>query len=106
MSSAGPQSIAEIYLGTDPGANKELYDGWAQKYTVDVDNWGYDAPARVAGLKRVAEQWLRRSVDKTLQCSDWDARPLSAAQLQYAATDAAVLLDLADAMMRPVDAAT
>ena len=50
MSSAGPQSIAEIALGTDPGANKELYDGWAQKYTADVDNWGYDAPARVAAL--------------------------------------------------------
>jgi len=48
--SVGPQSIAEIALGTDPNANKEMYDGWAQKYTADVSNWGYDAPMRVAKM--------------------------------------------------------
>jgi hypothetical protein len=36
----------------------------------------------------------RLCVDKAEQCSDWQARPLSAAQLRYAATDAACLLDL------------
>ena len=50
------------------------------------------------GLKFVAERWLGKTMDKSMQCSDWDARPLSRAQLCYAATDAAVLLDLAAAM--------
>merc|ERR1712107_479780 len=29
------------------------------------------------GLRRAAEALLGMSLDKTLQCSDWDARPLS-----------------------------
>ena len=60
-----------------------------------------DAPGTYVpapGLKLVAARWLRCRLDKTLQCSDWDQRPLTAAQLRYAATDAAVLIDLAEAM--------
>merc|ERR1719329_1688553 len=52
----------------------------------------------IPGLKAVCQAWLHRGLDKTYQCSDWDQRPLSAAQLQYAAADAAVLLDVAAAM--------
>ena len=65
---------------------------------LDVQSLAASPSTGTPGLKHVVERWLGRSVDKTLQCSDWDARPLSAAQIQYAATDAAVLLDLADAM--------
>jgi len=55
-------------------------------------------PGALRGLHRVTEAILGRSLDKSLQCSDWDARPLSDTQLRYAATDAAVLLDIASAM--------
>ena len=41
---------------------------------------------------------LRARLDKTQQCSAWHLRPLSAAQLAYAANDAAVLLALLDAL--------
>ena len=57
----------------------------------------------VAGLKRnlsleaVADQLLEVKLDKTLQTSDWGGT-LTAAQLQYAATDAAILLPLRETL--------
>ncbi|CAK0883686.1 unnamed protein product [Prorocentrum cordatum] len=54
--------------------------------------------ARLPGLKATAESWLGRTLDKSQQCSNWDARPLTASQLKYAVADAAVLLDIAAAM--------
>ena len=41
---------------------------------------------------------LRARLDKAQQCSAWHLRPLTAAQLAYAANDAAVLLALLDAL--------
>lgn len=45
------------------------------------------------------EGQLGVSLDKSLQCSSWGSRPLSADQLQYAALDAAVLLMLLDSII-------
>ena len=50
------------------------------------------------GLAAVTKHWLRMALNKEEQCSDWDARPLSKRQLEYAACDAAVLIDIAEAM--------
>eukprot|EP00850_Spirogloea_muscicola_P017138 SM000144S00686 [mRNA] locus=s144:365843:369881:+ [translate_table: standard] len=50
------------------------------------------------GLAQVAEATLGLHLCKDLQCSDWEARPLSAAQLQYAAADAYCLLAIFDAL--------
>lgn len=50
------------------------------------------------GLRLVTATWLGKRLDKDQQCSDWDARPLSAAQVQYAAADAAVLVAIAGKM--------
>ena len=44
-------------------------------------------------LASVAERYLNQAVDKTQQVSDWGGR-LSAAQLEYAARDAALMLPL------------
>lgn len=46
-----------------------------------------------ASLENVARKLLRIQLDKTLQTSNWHQQ-LTPAQLQYAATDAAILLDL------------
>eukprot|EP00667_Euglena_gracilis_P003839 EG_transcript_3851 len=46
---------------------------------------------RGRSLSDLCQALLQRRLDKTLQCSRWDRRPLTAAQLQYAALDAAVL---------------
>eukprot|EP00929_Paragymnodinium_shiwhaense_P090704 TRINITY_DN50852_c0_g1_i1.p1 TRINITY_DN50852_c0_g1~~TRINITY_DN50852_c0_g1_i1.p1 ORF type:complete len:580 (+),score=176.86 TRINITY_DN50852_c0_g1_i1:115-1854(+) len=61
-------------------------------------------------LAHVAETFLGRTIDKRLQCSNWDMRPLSADQVAYAATDALVLLDISHALSKaafasPPDAA-
>lgn len=45
-------------------------------------------------LGEVCERELEIYLDKSLQVSDWTTRPLSPAQLDYAAVDAEVLLDL------------
>lgn len=50
-------------------------------------------------LRRACTCLLQQRLDKDgLQCSDWDARPLSQAQLAYAALDAEVLLRLASVL--------
>lgn len=54
-----------------------------------------DSPSLVAVANRV----LGTTLDKAEQQSDWEARPLSNAQLQYAGTDAWVLIAL-DAALR------
>jgi prolyl-tRNA editing enzyme YbaK/EbsC (Cys-tRNA(Pro) deacylase) len=53
-----------------------------------------------SGLSRLAGDMLGAPLDKRQQRSAWGARPLSAAQLAYAAADAAVLPAILDAMRR------
>jgi len=50
------------------------------------------------GLRDACATWLGRRLDKSEQCSDWERRPLSRAQIAYAALDAAILFALHDAM--------
>ena len=63
-----------------------------------VGSNGAASRGRTPGLANVTAWWLRAALDKEQQCSDWDARPLSQRQMQYAASDAAVLVDIAEAM--------
>lgn len=55
--------------------------------------------ARQRGLGGAAAAVLGAGLDKGAQCSDWEARPLSAAQVAYAALDAHVLVSLAEALL-------
>ena len=50
--------------------------------------------ARLPGLSAVAARFLGAPLDKSETCSDWNLRPLSAAQTRYAAQDARVLVRL------------
>lgn len=52
------------------------------------------SPVARRGLSGLVEAQLGLPLDKSLQCSQWDARPLSADQIRYAAADAVVLLEL------------
>ena len=51
---------------------------------------------KAPSLQRAVAEVLGEYVDKSLQRSDWDSRPLSSEQLRYAALDAAVLLRVED----------
>lgn len=50
-----------------------------------------DGPIPSPGLADTVSQVLGFQLDKSMQCSSWSDRPLSEAQLQYAAKDAIVL---------------
>jgi 3'-5' exonuclease len=54
-----------------------------------------------SSFARLVEHNLQRAIDKEQQCSDWSARPLSAAQLEYAALDAAIAPYLLDRSLMP-----
>ncbi len=55
------------------------------------------------GLAAVAARYLDREIDKSQQVSDWSGE-LSAAQLEYAARDAAVLLPLREKLVEQLKA--
>lgn len=61
-------------------------------------------PSRdLEGLSKLCVRELGASVDKSLQCSDWSARPLSKGQIDYAALDASVLITLFDSLVSKMD---
>lgn len=55
-----------------------------------------------SGLQSLVETVLGRAMDKSCQTSPWHTRPLTAAQVAYAALDAQILLRLFAAMHRAV----
>jgi hypothetical protein len=59
---------------------------------------GCGAKGRPPGLRRSCEHFLKASLCKEEQCSDWSRRPLLDTQLRYAALDAVVLPRLLHAM--------
>ena len=54
------------------------------------------------GLSAVSERYLGTPIDKTWQTSDWSG-PLSDAQIEYAATDAAIMLPLREKLVREIE---
>ena len=54
------------------------------------------------GLATVVSSVLGAYVDKTEQCSDWERRPLTDAQIDYAAADAHVLTVLFRPVLPPL----
>ena len=54
--------------------------------------------AKSASLTAMAESVLGKPLNKALQTSNWEARPLSPQQLHYAALDAHVCLQICNAV--------
>ena len=75
---------------------------------VDADQEVYDLQTALTqkrggpGLAAAAGTYLGKALDKSQQCADWDARPLSEAQRAYAALDAVAVL-LIHEKLRSVD---
>ncbi len=64
---------------------------------------GFAGASAQAGYGNLLGQLLGRRVGKTASYTRWDARPLTAEQLSYAAEDVAHLLELADELHRRLD---
>jgi ribonuclease D len=63
---------------------------------------GFAGASAQAGYANLLGQMLGRRVGKTASYTRWDARPLTAEQLSYAAEDVAHLLELADELHQRV----
>jgi hypothetical protein len=56
-----------------------------------------------SSLSRLTEWFLKRTLNKEQQCSDWSQRPLTTAQVEYAALDAAVTPCIVDTILTMSD---
>jgi len=84
------QAVGILPPTAEQTARRVLPPGWVDLQRCE---WGLGPQP---GLQLVVRQGLRLNLDKGLQKSNWDCRPLSTAQLEYAALDAACLLRLHD----------
>ena len=58
-------------------------------------------PSEGYGLAKLAAAVLKGRLNKAMQRSDWELRPLTSEHLEYAALDAEVLLHLHRALIQP-----
>jgi ribonuclease D len=58
---------------------------------------------RTSSLAKLVEGFVGRPLDKSSQLTDWTRRPLPQADLTYAASDVAHLLELRDAIVRTLE---
>ena len=100
-------------LLTDPNVIKLFFDASNQDImrlqsdlinVIDFREWGVDTLTPIwqgdfPSLNILCRIMLDQQLQKELRMSSWDTRPLSMAQLEYAAGDAASLLDLYDVIL-------
>jgi ribonuclease D len=106
--------LAELLA--DPGVELVLHAGrqdiailrraWATEVSNIFDTQiaaGFAGASAQAGYGNLLGSMLGRRVGKTASYTRWDARPLTAEQLSYAAEDVAHLLELADEIQRRLE---
>jgi ribonuclease D len=106
--------VAEL-LG-DPGIEVVLHAGrqdvaiLRRAWSTEINNIfdtqlaaGFAGASAQTGYGNLLGSMLGRRVGKTASYTRWDARPLSAEQLSYAAEDVAHLLELADEVQRRLE---
>lgn len=76
----------------DGSGKKKLAVSDIQTVHMDLCFAGDGVRAHTPSLRRVCQEWLALTMDKTEQCSDWSRRPLLESQVVYGALDAVVLL--------------
>jgi ribonuclease D len=115
LSGADTQPLAELLA--DPSVEIILHAGrqdvailrrsWTTTLTNVFDTQiaaGFAGASAQSGYGNLLGSVLGRRVGKTASFTRWDARPLTAEQLSYAAEDVAHLLELADELQRRLSA--
>jgi hypothetical protein len=88
---------SQIILGFAVGHDipkLEAYVGHPLKRSGILDAQRLWTKKQPLGLAACAKLYSSKALSKTHQCSNWDVRPLSSAQIEYAGLDAAILLAL------------
>lgn len=66
---------------------------------MDLQSFADQYGIREKSVRKMAAIILGRKVSKAQQCSNWEAEPLSDAQLLYAATDAWICVKMYKALL-------
>lgn len=91
------RSARILAVNSEAPTTKERSRKWKHKRSKIRENEVGVKTCRL-GLATIAKLYLGRPLDKRARMSDWERRPLTPAQLHYAALDAHVLVQIYDKM--------
>ncbi|MGB8329034.1 MAG: HRDC domain-containing protein [Polyangiales bacterium] len=96
-------AVCVMHAGAQDLEILELVSGAVPRRMFDTQLAALFCGYRTSSLGKLVEGFLGIQLDKSAQLSDWTRRPLPEADLRYAASDVAHLLDLRDALMERLD---
>ncbi|KAF9089569.1 Exonuclease mut-7 [Mortierella sp. AM989] len=101
-----PKNIGSIHIISDSNTSNTSSSGIEDSDSSDTEDTNWleawsmfpQGPSMrrflYGGLSNMVQTFCGKTLDKTEQCSDWERRPLTNKQLNYAAADARCLLDI------------
>jgi len=92
-------AICVMHAGSQDLEILETASGAVPEHMFDTQIAALFCGYRTSSLGKLVEGFLGIQLDKSAQLSDWTRRPLPNADLHYAASDVAHLLDLRDALV-------
>ncbi len=96
-------SVCVMHAGSQDLEILELETGTVPKRMFDTQIAALFCGYRTSSLSKLVEGFLDLQLDKSSQLSDWTRRPLPDADLRYAASDVAHLLELRDTLIARLD---
>jgi ribonuclease D len=96
-------AVCVMHAGSQDLEILELVSGTVPQRMFDTQIAALFCGYRTSSLGRLVEGFLGIELDKSAQLSDWTRRPLPEADLRYAASDVAHLLELRDTLVGRLD---
>ena len=96
-------AVCVMHAGSQDLEILELVSGAVPRRMFDTQIAALFCGYRTSSLGRLVEGFLDVRLDKSAQLTDWTRRPLPDADLHYAASDVAHLLELRDALVSRLD---
>lgn len=96
-------AVCVMHAGSQDLEILELVSGTVPQRIFDTQIAALFCGYRTSSLGRLVEGFLGIQLDKSAQLSDWTRRPLPEADLRYAASDVAHLLELRDTLVGRLD---
>jgi ribonuclease D len=96
-------AVCVVHAGSQDLEILELVSGTVPQRMFDTQIAALFCGYRTSSLGRLVEGFLGVQLDKSAQLTDWTRRPLPEADLRYAASDVAHLLELRDTLVGRLD---